>query len=512
MSANEVPGRLPEDANNSTQVVFPDPVDCANCCFLGPPMAYPTRIRNTHPAMAALIAALLHIGGSAAAPQSGEAAQTIRYSASLADFPNPERGFHQVGSLNTSDEWGPPDADFSYVRAEGLSLVRGHVRLDAYRDRLLPDSMLNELRASLGRVRDAGVKTLMVISYNFDESGTDAPLPLVLQHIEQLAPVLRESADVIAALETGFIGAWGEWHSSTNDLDTLRNKRIILEAILRALPPSRMMQIRTPFDLTTFFPQPLTRATAYSGSDASRTGFANLCFLANDSDAGTWLPQDRADEFKAYIARSGAFFAVGGETCDVSWPDDRSDCPTALDEVKRFHYSYLNGQFFAPVLERWKREGCYGDIARGMGYRFRLERATIDTQASPGSRLNAQLTMANDGTARPYNPRSVEMVLRSRADGSVRRLALRPPVDERLWLPEGGRTHTLDAGVDLPSDLPPGRYDLLLNLPDPEPSVNTRAEYSIRLANDGLWEAGSGFNSLKASVLIRVALAGSAGR
>jgi Domain of unknown function (DUF4832)/Domain of unknown function (DUF4874) len=453
--------------------------------------------------MVTVIAALLAAGTSGAAPALSEATQTVRYAASLADFPNPERGFHQVGALNTSDEWGPPDADFSYVRAEGLSLVRGHVRLDAYRDRLLPDAMLNALRASLGRVRDAGVKTLMVISYNFDESGTDAPLPLVLQHIEQLAPVFRENADVIAALETGFIGAWGEWHSSTNDLDTLRNKRIILEAILRALPASRMMQIRTPFDLTTFFPQPLSRATAYSGSDASRTGFANLCFLANESDAGTWLPEDRAEEFKAYIARSGSFFAVGGETCEVTPQDDRSDCVTAVDEVKRFHYSYLNNQYSLAVLDRWKREGCYDDIARGMGYRFRLERATIDTKASPGGRMNAQLTIANDGTARPYNPRSVEMVLRSRADGSVRRLALLPSVDERLWLPDGGRTRTLDAGVELPSDLPPGRYDLLLNMPDPEPRLNTRAQYSIRLANEGLWEADSGFNSLKASVLIR---------
>jgi hypothetical protein len=37
-----------------------------------------------------------------------------------------------------------------------------------------------------------------------------APKKIVLQHITQLAPVFKKNADVIAVLQEGFIGIWGE--------------------------------------------------------------------------------------------------------------------------------------------------------------------------------------------------------------------------------------------------------------------------------------------------------------
>jgi hypothetical protein len=48
--------------------------------------------------------------------------------------------------------------------------------------------------------------------------------------------------------------------------------------------------------------------------------------------------------------------------------------------------------------------------------------------------------------------------------------------------------------LTLPTSLPAGSYTLLLNLPDP--LLSTRPEYSIRLANQGTWDATTGMNSL----------------
>jgi hypothetical protein len=47
-----------------------------------------------------------------------------------------------------------------------------------------------------------------------------------------------------------------------------------------------------------------------------------------------------------------------------------------------------------------------------------------------------------------------------------------------------------------------GSYQLLLSLPDPTPSLRARAEYAIRVANDGLWDAATGLNDLKASIAV----------
>ena len=55
----------------------------------------------------------------------------------------------------------------------------------------------------------------------------------------------------------------------------------------------------------------------------------------------------------------------------------------------------------------------------------------------------------------------------------------------------------------LPDEIPAGRYELLLNLPDKYPALSKRAEYSIQLANENIWEAATGYNKLNHVVIIR---------
>ncbi|HRF98246.1 MAG TPA: DUF4874 domain-containing protein, partial [Aggregatilineales bacterium] len=62
-------------------------------------------------------------------------------------------------------------------------------------------------------------------------------------------PILQNNADVIAFMEIGFVGAWGEWHSSTNvlvDANTgiTDGSKAIITSLLQALPPNRMIAMR----------------------------------------------------------------------------------------------------------------------------------------------------------------------------------------------------------------------------------------------------------------------------
>ena len=102
------------------------------------------------------------------------------------DFLNPERGFHgeDIDLLDGSD--------YDWIRTiRGYALSRSYVRLDEYRETLLPADFLDELRSGLERVREAGIKIALRFSYNFGD-GEDAPLNWVLQHIEQLEPIVAE--------------------------------------------------------------------------------------------------------------------------------------------------------------------------------------------------------------------------------------------------------------------------------------------------------------------------------
>jgi hypothetical protein len=100
------------------------------------------------------------------------------------------------------------------------------------------------------------------------------------------------------------------------------------------------------------------------------------------------------------------------------------------------------------------------------------------------------------------NPRLVEVILRNRATGALYSAGFDRGRGNRLWLPGPGQTATLDLAAGLPANLPEGGYEALLHLPDPSPRLYGRPEFSIRLANRDVWEPGTGFNRLLATVQI----------
>jgi hypothetical protein len=187
---------------------------------------------------------------------------------------------------------------------------------------------------------------------------------------------------------------------------------------------------------------------------------------------------------------------MGGETCNYSPP--RSDCPTALKELQMFHWSYLNAGFQQDVVDSWRSQGCFNEIKQKLGYRFVLQSGFFSTLAIPGGEFSVRFTLRNEGWAAPYNRRDVELVLRNLTDGALYRFNLN--VDPRRWLP--GQTAVVEQTISLSADMPAGSYTVLLNLPDPMPSLRNRSEYAIQLANDDIWEADTGFNKLHHIVAI----------
>ena len=366
------------------------------------------------------------------------------------------------------------------------------VQLQAFRAAPLSAEFLTGLETGLARVRAAGEKLVLRFAYN-DDGGADAPRPIVLGHIAQLGPIVSRNRDVIAVLQAGFIGAWGEWHHSTNHLDNDVDRRAVFEAELLAFPSDRQIEVRTPMFKSAIAGGPVTIATAFTDMPVARAAHHNDCLLAPDDDEGTYAKP--VDRWRRFAADDSEFLAAGGETCAKNPP--HTDCEESLAELGRLHYVHLNRVFKEDVIAGWKKQGCWDQIRDRLGYRLVLRRAGITPKIAPGGVLELDVTVENTGFARPMNKRAVWAVVTS---GGITQKVVLPGVDARRFGP-GEVTH-IGVRLRLPATQTIGACRVALWLPDEAESLRGRPAYAVRFANEGVWDELRGDNVLASDIVI----------
>ena len=247
----------------------------------------------------------------------------VQYQEDHTNFVNPERGFYIPIGTRASQFVPLDSARLVQLRTKPQtmskatysvlsSLIYRGYELDNFKDQPLSPEFLDQLQSDFDIVRKAGIKMILRFAYTNrshfgdcpDENKIcppygDAPERVVLQHVEQLKPLLQKNADVIAVLQEGFIGIWGENYYTDYFGDASQNgvgkmtdsgwmkRNQFLKLLLNALPQTRMIQVRTPQikQKYLFGPHanssstPLNLREAYSGTDASRLGFHNDCFF-----------------------------------------------------------------------------------------------------------------------------------------------------------------------------------------------------------------------------------------
>ena len=402
------------------------------------------------------------------------------------DFPNPERGFYRFAT----DPSKITATSLLYVAQEGQRLVYTPGDLSAYRTRNLPASYLSKLDTGFANLRKQGLKAVLRFAYNYPETeadylnAQDATLSRVKTHIQQLQPVLQRNADVIAVLQGGFIGAWGEWHTSSNNLTTPARKAAVRDALLQALPSQRLLHLRLPADLALWYPTPAALAQALSDAPppAARIGLHNDCFLASPDDVGTYFAETAAQSqaLRTYAQQASAVTGAGGETCEPPEPAQaRMACADILREGAAYHMSYLNRDYYEGFFAQWQAGGCMAEVSRRLGYRLELQTVSHGSIAAPGGTLAWSVALSNQGWARPLNPRSLALVLVD-AQGQAATLPL-AGTDLRQATP--GEPLQWSGEVALPAALASGSYQVHLAAPDAAAALAGNATYALRFAN-----------------------------
>lgn len=418
---------------------------------------------------------------------------TIYYEKSDELFCNPERGFvtQRSSSLNATL--------IKNLRLNNITVVQKLYKIPSqYRLDSLSQDYLDAIENDFSETRKGGGKLVVRFSYTDKIDGQDAPLDVILTHINQLKPLFEKYADIIAYLEAGFIGAWGEWYYSTNGLNNTSDRRAVLFALLDALPQKRAVAVRTPDYKRKIFQDitPISEEEAFSGTKKARTGAHNDCFLASETDYGTYVSNDIEGD-KDYLNQDNRYVPQGGETCS---PSAYSDCFHAMQDLPRMHWSILNRDYNQTVLNSWETDGCMEEVKRRLGYRFQLQKAVLRDSIAPGGTFNLQFELYNEGFASPYNPRNLEIVLRDTSTKETWRIVT--DEDPRYWM--SGDTVSVDITAGINFDLPQGKYEVFMHLADPEEQLHDRSEYAIRLANVDVWEDSTGFNKLNHIITIDI--------
>jgi hypothetical protein len=472
-------------------------------------------------------------------------AQTVKinYKESNEDFTNPERGFYIPSGTKASNFHLLNEAMLKTFRSQpqqlknacykiNVSLIYRAYELDIFKDKPLSDDFLLNLQKDFDAVRAAGLKMVLRFAYINETHGGDckdeykicppygdAPKQIVFNHIKQLKPLFQKNADVIAVLQEGFIGIWGEnyftdyFGCATDSGDgrvfdsSWADRNQLLNYLLDAMPLDRMIQVRTPQikqryvygPRATVNAAPTSPAHAYSTMDNARIGFHNDCFLASADDYGTFYDygnsvskRDTANfRLRKYFESDSRYVAVGGETCDDAYSPQNDCAPSGIaeKEMAAMHYSYLNAAYNNEVNNDWDSMGCMKNIKLKLGYRFVLKSAVLPKRS--GKSFFVLLKLENKGYASPFNPRPVQLVLRNKADGKVLKLNFNTSIQK--WF--SGKI-VLKQNFVLPAGIAKGIYQLLLNFPDGYERLQNDPAYSIRLANKDTWETATGFNDL----------------
>ena len=456
----------------------------------------------------------------------------IAFSASAADgLANPERGFRfeqQVGledgekvTASKKSGWR-----FDEYAKDGVRIAQAYCYLNKYCESDVSQAKLDSLQADFDRARRIGVKFLLRFAYETDMSRRIGPTAgRILSHIRQLTPIVRKNADVIYVLQIGWIGAWGEFHSSAHRLeDDAKVVADVVAATLEMLPENRLTMMRTSRQRAMVLGRlggnrEVVAETAWGSTPSARIGFFNDATLANCYDSGTFLEDCEsysrmswADVLEAKLdqpgapvfdrmARESAFVPVDGELFWTGHVEPLlQNGLTAIQRLRRHHYttfsivhgnSELDKSPERGAIDAWKvtpitRElleangiPCDSDYFAGVPYRTAYEyirdhlgyRLVAKTCERRGAKV--RLTVHNYGFAAPVNRRKVYFAILA-ADGAV--TAIPTDFDCRRFAAESDTV----VEADVPA-LKDGER-LALWLPDESETIRNRPEYAIVFA------------------------------
>lgn len=344
----------------------------------------------------------------------------------------------------------------------------------------LSPSMLKNMEQRLAAYAGSGMRILLRFTYNFGPIGPeskDAPINLIAEHLDQVAPIVLRHRDLIFALEPGFIGTWGEWHDSTSGNETAAAQRVVLDKERYYFGGRFPILVRD-----------VGQLVQYTGSLTLQPDFGldDDYYASNSTDASTWSPCATRSGFCLRQYTPAQFEAYGtgvaGQTMFLGEFGALYPALQSCAALDTYSYAYhlqsigIDSLHITQVPE----ENCLKSFLNKTGARIVLQRIRLIGTAHRGGRLYLEVTLVNAGYGRVIRQRPTVLVLLQdsleigRIEIPMGKMDLR-----KLESASAPKPATFAFEFRLPRVVHPGPLTVALQIQDPSPTLRPQPAYAL---------------------------------
>ena len=441
---------------------------------------------------------------------------------------NPERGYHLESNFFVHNMKRPFRPYLTYPlgwfedfnkryksESDKLSAMQLYLYLTEYVGKDIPDEAFRNMQQLFDSAKENGYKFILRFAYDNTYGATKANFDDVFRHLDQLEPFIKKNIGLIDIWQIGFIGAWGEGHSSpmSNDFE---GKTKLAKRILDIFE-GRQTTIRLPE-----YKNRLKNSEEYK----QRMGYNNDYFTASEHPKAPGNDFFMGSPDYEQVKREAPYVKVIGEIPyaeATEWGLHKLiSVPNSLKTLRDHHYSLFDiTQNTELNIENWKktvaspalmdsigilydpgyfREGgslvgrsVYDFIRDHLGYRLYVEKSLTRIQRT-GNKLTYDIRIKNTGFSAIHNPRPVYLVLIDENNAIISKEKLN--ANPRTWQPYDVSKpeitpliHTISGQLNIPTS---AKVKIGLWLPDPEPDLQYLSRFAIQFANEEMeiWEDG----------------------
>lgn len=446
--------------------------------------------------------------------------QQLDYTDSLESFNNPERGFYEPQYLRLKKSGGSavnPSANLVHLRLD-ISEFSDNATVGSASGVSEPisDEALKNLSDTLENIRKRGHTVIVRACYDYQYNGHSNYEPeqaVILEHLQQLGAVYTEYADVIAYVELGMYGPWGEMH--TSKCCTRANVTQAMNTLLEATPDTIKIGVRRPdyvadwlgiamadFDVNS---DTFKAAVEQKGNAVYRVGMYNDGYLGSSTDLGTYgtISREKGVEWLNEFAR---YTLYGGE-CVANSGGGIIGAYNTIDYISKegfeTHTAYLNISWNNNVINKWKTDEVYtGEdeyngqtafkyINDHLGYRLVMRGSALPAAVKSGNSLALNLKLENVGFGNIVNSKKVTVVLKN-TDGDIVELTPDEDIDSCKFLSK--QISDVNTTVALP-DMKKGEWSVYLRISKYGDLTTDNNYQCIRFGNNAdYWDKNIGAN------------------